>query len=195
MHDAANSVTCLMSCMNTVLPRVFLACLLISGGARADEKLWSLLKEGGQVVLIRHAVTTPGAGDPPGFRLDDCATQRNLTDAGRRHAERIGAEWRARKIPVERVLSSPWCRCIETAKLAFGKAEVSQPLSNLFGRYENREAQVRALRELVSAKGRGNIVMVTHGSTIAALTGINPGTGEMVILTEGAPAGRLSVPE
>lgn len=184
-----------MSCMNTVLPKVFLACLLVSGAARADEKLWSLLKGGGQVVLIRHAVTTPGAGDPPGFRLDDCATQRNLTDAGRRHARRIGAEWRVREIPVERVLSSPWCRCIETARLAFGKAETSQPLSNLFGRHENREAQVRALRELVSAKGKGNIVMVTHGSTIAALTGINPGTGEMVILTEGAPAGRLSVPE
>ena len=184
-----------MSCMNTCLPKLFLACLLISGGASADEKLWSLLKGGGHVVLIRHAVTTPGAGDPPGFRLDDCATQRNLTDAGRRHAQRIGAEWRARRIPVERVFSSPWCRCIETAKLAFGKAEISQPLSNLFGRYENRDAQVAALRELVAAKGKGNIVMVTHGSTIAALTGINPGTGEMVILTQGAPAGRLSVSE
>jgi broad specificity phosphatase PhoE len=195
MQHAANSETSLIFCMNTLLPSVFLACLLISGGARADEKLWSLLQGGGHVVLIRHAVTTPGAGDPAGFRLDDCATQRNLTDAGRRHAQRIGAEWRARKIPVERVLSSPWCRCIETAQLAFGKAEVSQPLGNLFGRYENREAQVRALRELAAAEGKGNIVMVTHGSTIAALTGINPGTGEMVILAKGAPAGRLSVPE
>jgi phosphohistidine phosphatase SixA len=195
MQHAANRETSLIFCMNTLLPRVFLACLLISGGARADEKLWSLLQGGGHVVLIRHAVTTPGAGDPAGFRLDDCATQRNLTDAGRRHAQRIGAEWRARKIPVERVLSSPWCRCIETAKLAFGSAEISRPLSNLFGRYENREAQVRALRELAAAKGKGNIVMVTHGSTIAALTGIHPGTGEMVILTEGAPAGRLRVAE
>jgi broad specificity phosphatase PhoE len=169
--------------------------LVLPPSAAADEKLWSLLKGGGQVILIRHAITTPGVGDPPGFRLDDCSTQRNLTDTGRRHAQRIGEAFRARGIPLGRVLSSPWCRCIETAKLAFGKAEASQPLSNLFGRYENREAQVRALRELVSAKGRGNIVMVTHGSTIAALTGINPGTGEMVILTEGAPAGRLSVPE
>jgi len=184
-----------MSWMNTFLAKLFLACLLFPGAALADDKLWALLEKGGAVVLIRHAVTTPGAGDPPGFRLDDCATQRNLTDAGRRHAQRIGAEWRARKIPLERVLSSPWCRCIETAKLAFGGAEISQPLSNLFGRTENREAQVRALRELVAAKGKGNIVMVTHGSTIAALTGIHPGTGEMVILAQGAPAGRLSVPE
>jgi broad specificity phosphatase PhoE len=181
--------------MNTLLSKLFLACLLLPAGALADEKLWALLEKGGTVVLIRHAVTTPGAGDPPGFRLDDCATQRNLTDAGRRHSRRIGAQWRARGIPVERVLSSPWCRCIETARLAFGKAEISEPLSNLFGRYENSERQVRALRELVAAKAKGNVVMVTHGSTIAALTDINPATGEMVILREGTLAGRLSVPE
>jgi broad specificity phosphatase PhoE len=171
--------------------------LALSPPALADEKLWSLLKGGGQVVLIRHTITTPGAGDPPGFRLDDCATQRNLTDAGRSHARRIGEEWRARKIPVERVLSSPWCRCLETAQLAFGKApETSEALSNLFGRSENRERQVREMRSLISKHpGKGNLVLVTHGSTIAALTGVNPDTGEMVILSKGALAGRLSVPE
>ena len=174
----------------------FVVALAISTNALADEKLWSLLKGGGQVVLIRHTITTPGVGDPPGFRLDDCSTQRNLTDAGRRHARRIGEEWRARKIPVERVLSSPWCRCLETARLAFGKSETSEALSNLFGRGENRERQVREMRAMVAAKpGRGNLVLVTHGSTIAALTGINPDTGEMVILTQGALAGRLSAPD
>jgi phosphohistidine phosphatase SixA len=170
---------------------------LVASPACADEKLWSLLKGGGQVVLIRHAVTTPGVGDPPGFRLEDCATQRNLTDAGRRHARRIGEEWRKRGVPVERVVSSPWCRCLETARLAFGKEHaVSTALSNLFGRGENSERQVREMRALVSKHaGKGNLVLVTHGSTIAALTGINPGTGEMVVLSKGAVAGRLSVPE
>ena len=147
------------------------------------------------MVLIRHAVTTPGAGDPPGMRLDDCSTQRNLTDEGRAHARRIGEEWKKRAVPVDRVLSSPWCRCLETARLAFGKAEVAEALSNLFGRPENRERQAHELRALVDKHaGKGSLVLVTHGSTIAALTGVNPATGEMVILRDGALAGRLTVP-
>jgi broad specificity phosphatase PhoE len=176
---------------------VALAALLAASPAPADEKLWQLLKGGGQVVLIRHTITTPGAGDPPGMRLDDCSTQRNLTDEGRRHARRIGDKWRARGIPIERVVSSPWCRCLETARLAFGREpEVSDALSNLFGRPENREQQVGQLRNLISSQsGRGNLVLVTHGSTIAALTRISPGTGEMVIMSQGQVAGRLSVPE
>jgi broad specificity phosphatase PhoE len=170
---------------------------LAASPAFADEKLWSLLKGGGQVVLIRHAITTPGVGDPPGFRLEDCGTQRNLTDAGRQHARRIGEEWRKRGIAVERVVSSPWCRCLETAQLAFGKvSQTSTALSNLFGRSENRERQVRAMRDIVSGHGgKANLVLVTHGSTIAALTGVNPGTGEMVVLSKGAVAGRLTVAE
>ena len=168
--------------------------LLLPASAVADEKLWSLLKAGNQVGLIRHTITTPGAGDPPGMRLDDCSTQRNLTDAGRQHARRIGEEWRERAIPVDRVLSSPWCRCLETARLAFGSTEVSDALSNLFGRSENSERQVRAMRELISRhSGKGNLVLVTHGSTIAALTGISPDTGEMVLLSGGKVAGRLRV--
>ena len=88
----------------------------------ASEHLWTHLKAGGQVVLIRHAITTPGVGDPPGMRLDDCSSQRNLTDEGRRDARRLGEAFRARGLPVDRVLSSPWCRCLETARLAFGAA-------------------------------------------------------------------------
>lgn len=158
--------------------------ILLSANAQGNEALWSLLKDGGQVVLIRHAVTTPGSGDPPGMRLDDCATQRNLTDEGRAHARRIGEAFRKRRIPVGSVLSSPWCRCLETAQLAFGKAEVSQPLSNLFGRYENRDPQVERLKSMVSKQQKGaNLLLVSHGSTILALTGVSPGTGEMVVVT------------
>jgi broad specificity phosphatase PhoE len=176
--------------------RLFLLLLTLALplSAAADEKLWSLLKAGGQVILIRHAITTRGVGDPPGFRLDDCSTQRNLTDAGRRHAQRIGEEFRERGIPVGRVLSSPWCRCVETAKLAFGGAERLDALSNLFGRQENRERQVRELQTLVvKESGKANLILVTHGSTIGALTGVSPDTGEMVILTKGTLAGRLEV--
>ena len=159
--------------------------VLLSANARADEEIWRRLQQGAHVVLIRHAVTTPGAGDPPGMRLDDCSTQRNLTDEGRAHARRIGEAFRKRQVSVGRVLSSPWCRCVETAKLAFGRAEVAEPLSNLFGRPENRERQMAAMKKLL-LKTERNLVLVSHGSTISALTGISPGTGEMVILAPGA---------
>ena len=107
------------------LLRAALAATLLSlvpgpGGAMASEALWALLKGGGQVVLMRHAVTTPGVGDPPGMRLDDCPSQRNLTDEGRRHARRTGDTFRERGAVVDRLLASPWCRCLETARLAFG---------------------------------------------------------------------------
>lgn len=167
--------------------------------AQTDEQLWTLLKSGGQVILMRHAITTPGAGDPAGMRLDDCSTQRNLTDEGRQHARRIGDAFRARGVNLGPVLASPWCRCIETARLAFGKAEAWQPLANLFGRSGNEDKQVAELRAFVSQTRQANVALVSHGSTIVALTGVSLGTGEMVIVTpkgsgEFAVIGRLAVP-
>ena len=152
--------------------------------AVASDELWALLKSGGQIVFIRHAITTPGVGDPPGMRLDDCKTQRNLTDDGRQHARRVGEAFRARGIAVTRVLSSPWCRCLETAQLAFGTPEVSSALGNLFGRSDVRAEQVRQMRAMAAVSpGAGNVVWVSHGSTIVELTGVNPDTAEMVVLT------------
>lgn len=150
----------------------------------ADDALWALLKGGGQVVLIRHALTTPGVGDPDGMKIDNCSTQRNLSDEGRAHAWQLGEAFRQRGIVVGRLLSSPWCRCIETAKLAFGKTpDVTPALGNLFGRSGEADRQLVDLRPLVGQKpANGNTVMVSHGSTIAALTGISPATGEMVVL-------------
>ena len=168
--------------------------------AFADDALWTLLQEGGQVVLVRHGSTTPGAGDPPGFKPGDCATQRNLVEAGREEAARLGAALRARKVPVARVLSSPWCRCIETARIAFGAEPlVDDTLGNLFDDPSNRDRQLAQFRKLVATAPRdGNLFLVTHGSTTAAFTGINQGTAEMVIVTpEGGGryrvAGRLAI--
>ena len=175
----------------------------LPGAAEAREPLWALLKGGAQVVLIRHAITTPGVGDPAGFKLEDCATQRNLTEAGRVDARRLGEAFRGRGVPVGRVLSSPWCRCLETARLAFGKAESSTPLSNLYGRPDASVPQVRQLEALIGAwrpEGEGgNLVLVSHGSTILALTGVSLAPAEMVVVTprpgeKFTVAGRLSVP-
>ena len=176
------------------LGALLLVALAVPGAASASEPLWALLKGGGRVVLMRHAITTPGVGDPPGMRLDDCATQRNLTDEGRRHARQAGEAFRARGIEVERVLTSPWCRCAETARLAFGTAgDMSLPLSNLYGRAERQPQQVRELTALVSEPRAGGIVvMVSHGSTIGALTGVAPAPAEMVVVTPQG-AGRFAV--
>lgn len=164
---------------------VWLGTVLPAPAAAADEALWSLLRGGGQVVLIRHALTDPGVGDPEGMRLDDCGTQRNLSEQGRRDAVALGEAFRGHGVPVDRLLSSPWCRCLETARLAFRREPVVEPaLGNLFGRPERAPAQVAALRAMLARKpGRGTDVLLTHGSTIHALTGISPASAEMVVLT------------
>jgi broad specificity phosphatase PhoE len=166
------------------------AAILVSGvpaHAGASEALWDLLRGGGHVVLLRHGTTTPGTGDPPGFRLEDCATQRNLSDQGRAESRRIGDAFRSRNIPVGPVLSSPWCRCLETARLAFGRAESWSALSNLFGDRRREPEQVAAMRERVSQRpAEGNLVLVSHGSTIQALTGQSVAQGEFLVV---APQG------
>jgi broad specificity phosphatase PhoE len=164
------------------------AMALLAQTALADEALWKLLQGGGQAVLIRHAVTDPGVGDPEGMRLDECATQRNLSAEGRAHAKRIGEAFRSRNVAVGRVLASPWCRCLETARLAFGEAPRTTPaLGNLFGRAQAAATQLAQMKLLVAEQpAGGNTVLVSHGSTIHALTGVSPATGEIVVLT---PAG------
>jgi broad specificity phosphatase PhoE len=149
-----------------------------------DEEVWNLLKSGGQVVLMRHAVTPPGVGDPPGMRVDDCSTQRNLTDEGRRHAKAIGEVIRARGIQFERVLSSPMCRCLETARLAFGRAEIVNATVNPRAGIEDKPREVREMRALATEKHRGgNAILVSHGTTITGVTGLNVEPGEMIVVT------------
>jgi broad specificity phosphatase PhoE len=166
-----------------------------------DEQIYGLLKSGGQVVLMRHAVTTPGVGDPPGMRVDDCKTQRNLTDEGRRHAKAIGEALRARGISFAEVQSSPMCRCMETAKLAFGRVDEIQNVINPGAGDTEMPRQVRGMRALATEKRRSsaNVVLVSHGTTIAAVTGINPEPGEMLVVSPQGDGkfelrGRLKIP-
>ncbi len=153
--------------------------------AVADESVWQRLAAGGHVVLLRHATTMPGFGDPPGFRLEDCATQRNLSAAGREQARRIGAQLRERRITVGEVRSSRWCRCLETAELAFGRAADPWPLlDSLHEHPERRDTQTEALRRaLAEVPARGNLFLVTHQANVVALTGMTLVSGEMIVLT------------
>jgi len=164
-----------------------------SAAAHADGELWQKLQSGGYVVLLRHGLTEPGVGDPPGFKLGDCKTERALNAEGRAESKRLGEAFRRRKIPVAQVLSSEWCRCKDTAELAFGRYEVWPPLNNLFGRHENAAAQRSAILERTSRfRGGGNLILVSHGSTIVQVAGINPAMGEMVVMKP-AGAGKLEL--
>ncbi len=161
-------------------------CLLLYGNATGAESdaLWELLRGGGQVVLMRHASTEPGLGDPPGYRLDDCNTQRNLSPAGREEARRIGAAFRARGVPVGQVLSSRWCRCLETARLAFGTVEPWPALDSFFDDRRREPAQTQAVRARAGQRpAAGTLILVTHQVNITALTGVAPAPGEIVVLT------------
>ena len=154
----------------------------------ADEAAaWAALRRGGSVALMRHADAPGGAGDPPGFRLDDCTTQRNLSDRGRADARVMGERLRAEGVLVGRLLSSPWCRCLETARLLdLGAVEIEPTFSNAFVLADRRDALKRGAQAVIAGwKGPGTLLVVTHGANIQALTGYNPAPGELVVVAAG----------
>lgn len=160
--------------------------------AQGSGDFWALLRRGGCVVLMRHALTEPGIGDPPGFRLDQCSTQRKLSEAGREQARRVGAAFTRESVPIDEVRSSAWCRCTETAELAFGRHMVWAPINSFFndatGPAQTREV-LHAVRGLAAPK---NLMLVTHQVNISALTGAFLSMGE-VFVTRPAAGDRLPV--
>ncbi|HLF22743.1 MAG TPA: histidine phosphatase family protein [Burkholderiales bacterium] len=149
----------------------------------ADEALWEQLRAGGLVVLMRHTLTTSGVGDPSEFRLDDCATQRNLSAEGREQARHIGAALKARGVRIGQVQTSAWCRAAETASLAFGRAEVWAELNSTFHDNASKVPQTQAVRQRIAQfRGPDNLFLIGHGSNILALTGIHPSMGGMVVV-------------
>lgn len=159
----------------------------------------ALLRAGGVVVALRHA-QAPGTYDPPEFRLGDCSTQRNLSDAGRAQARRLGEWFRARALQPATVRSSPWCRCIDTATLAFDRADAWAALGSPEGvEPATRTARLQDLQQALKTASmqRGRIeVWVTHNFVLADLIGASASSGEGFILqaaADGSPRilGRL----
>ncbi len=170
-----------------------LAGLLLAGDGRAQAGPWASLRMPDHFALIRHALA-PGTFDPPGFRLDDCSTQRNLSAEGRAQAVRIGDLFRANGISTARLYSSQWCRCLETATL-MKLGEVSpQPFLNSFAQNRDRAVQqTAALRPWIAQLDlAGPTVMVTHQVVITALSEVFPGSGEIVVMRRDSD-GRLAV--
>jgi broad specificity phosphatase PhoE len=150
--------------------------------AHAAEGPWRIGP--GQVLLLRHALA-PGTGDPPGFRLGDCSTQRNLDANGRRQARRLGDWLRERGVTRARVYSSQWCRCLETAKLlALGPVTELPALNSFFGRPQDQAPKISALETFLRDQPMDGdpLILVTHQVTITALTGIYPRPGDGVLL-------------
>lgn len=148
-----------------------------------DEAL-RRLRGGGVVVMFRHALA-PGTFDPPEFQLGDCRTQRNLSAAGRVQAQRIGRWFARHGLTPESVRSSPWCRCLDTATLAFGRAQPWDALASPVGSdAPQRQARIQALQvALVEATARtGFQVWVTHDFVVSDLTGSNAQSGEGLVL-------------
>ena len=166
--------------------------LLFAPAAMADEAgdAWAALAKGGHVVLIRHGNAPPGyGGDPPGFKVSDCSTQRNLDELGRDQARALGEAFRKYGVRVDRTVASPWCRTQETARLmAIGEVESSwalvpdtNPLTT---------PRLGELKTVVSGwRGPGTLVLVTHALTVRPLVGFLPNQAEAVVLKPTAADG------
>lgn len=162
-------------------------CLMLTGVGepRADEAVFAALRTGGHAILMRHA-EAPGGGDPVGFVLADCTTQRNLSEAGRAQARRAGDLLKAKHVRIDRILSSRWCRTLETARLLdVGPVEPFAYLDSFFSDPGAGPGRTASVNELLREIGNQTLLLVTHQVNITALTGIFPASGEMIVVKPG----------
>ncbi len=159
-----------------------LAWSAVAATPEVDGEPFDRLVEGGHVAFVRHALA-PGTGDPAAFDVLDCATQRNLSDAGRAQARAIGQLFRNAGVRRARVFSSEWCRCLETARLLdLGPVEALPALNSFYQRPDEREDRLAALRAFLAELGDGPpVVLVTHQVTISAMTGRYAASGEVLV--------------
>ena len=162
---------------------IILISLTSSIKAEIDKDILASLKEGNKLIFIRHAYA-PGGGDPDNFDINDCNTQRNLSESGRQQAKNISNFFIENKINFKKVYSSEWCRCKETAKIAFGDFETKNFLNSFFSQKfaKNRKKQMNDLNNFVdNYKDDGNLVFVTHYVVISEALNYAPSSGEIVV--------------
>jgi phosphohistidine phosphatase SixA len=162
---------------------IILISLTSSIKAEIDKDILASLKEGNKLIFIRHAYA-PGGGDPDNFDINDCNTQRNLSESGRQQAKNISNFFIENQINFKKVYSSEWCRCKETAKIAFGDFETKNFLNSFFSQKfaKNRKKQMNDLNNFVdNYKDDGNLVFVTHYVVISEALNYAPSSGEIVV--------------
>lgn len=172
-----------MGFLRALVPIVAVVAASAPAAAVDQASLWQALKQGGHAVIFRHALA-PGTGDPPGFRLGDCETQRNLSDEGRAQAKAIGEAFRANGVRVDRILTSRWCRARDTATLMnLGRVEDAPMLDSFFADRSREPAQTAALKAFLARMGPGEtVVMVSHQVNISALTGEAAASGAAAVI-------------
>ena len=151
--------------------------------AELNQNMIYELKQGGKLIFIRHAYA-PGGGDPINFDINKCSTQRNLSDSGRNQASEIGSFFKNNNILVDKVYSSEWCRCKETALIAFKEFETKNFLNSFFSSKftKNKDSQIEKLKEFINNwDGKNNVIFVTHYVVISEILNYAPSSGEIVI--------------
>ena len=157
----------------------------LTSSVKADlnKKLFKQLEDGGKLIFIRHAYA-PGSGDPNNFNLNDCSSQRNLSEEGRKQAQYIGEFFRNKKIKIYKVLSSEWCRCKETAQIAFKNFSTNSFLNSFYSSKftKNKVKQINSLNDyIINFKSDKNLILVTHYVLISEVLNYSSSSGEIVV--------------
>tara|TARA_X000000368_G_scaffold415719_1_gene408043 strand:- start:1114 stop:1668 length:555 start_codon:yes stop_codon:yes gene_type:complete len=169
--------------MKTYFGLLILISLILPRESYSNEKIAELLKEGGKVIFIRHAIA-PGNGDPINFDLFDCSTQRNLNKDGILQSKKIGLFFIKNEIQIDKVFSSEWCRCMYTANIAFNNFEKFSALNSFYDpRFaKNKTKQIKNLKKYINNwNSKKNLVLVTHFVVILEILGIGVSSGELAI--------------
>ena len=169
--------------MNKILTFLFIGLLNFTNHAFSDEKILSSLNEGKKLIFIRHAIA-PGNGDPDNFNIKDCSTQRNLSKNGINQSKKIGLFFKNNKIKIDKVLSSEWCRCKDTAKIAFQNFKTFNALNSFYDKKfeKNQSKQLYDFYKYINNWNEGkNLIFVTHYVVISSILGIGTSSGEIVV--------------
>ena len=151
--------------------------------AKSNDLSVEMLREGGKLIFIRHAYA-PGNGDPDNFNLEDCSSQRNLNEKGKKQSKKIGIFFKKNSVPISRILSSEWCRCKETANLAFGAYEEKSFLNSFYDLkfQQNKKKQIQELNKYIKNwNGEKNLVFITHYVVISETLDFYSSSGEIII--------------
>ena len=169
--------------MKKFLTILFIGLLNFTSNIFADDKILNSLQEGNKIIFIRHAIA-PGNGDPDNFNIKDCSSQRNLDNNGIKQSKKIGLFFKNNKIKIDKVLSSEWCRCKDTAKYAFENFETFDALNSFYDEKftSNETKQINDLKKYIKNwKSDKNLVFVTHYVVISSILNVGSSSGEIII--------------
>ena len=169
--------------MKKILAILFIGMLNFSNNALSDDRILNSLKEGKKLIFIRHAIA-PGNGDPNNFNIKDCSTQRNLNKNGIKQSKKIGLFFKKNQIKIDKILSSEWCRCIDTAKYAFENFETFDALNSFYDEKfaANETRQINDLKKYIKNwDSDKNLVFVTHYVVISSILNTGTSSGEIIV--------------